>query len=165
MKEITALSCRVLGFILAGMLLAEPVLADKPDQAGKGSTQAREDRGRAPHRDNDGGAQAQRADSRHFSDRQKVAVREYYEEPLPGRCPPGLAKKRNGCIPPGQAKKWLIGRPLPRGVVFYTVPPVLVTQIGQPPQQHKYVRVAGDILLIAIGTRMVVDAIEDLGRR
>lgn len=27
---------------------------------------------------------------------------------------------------------------------------------------HKYVRVAGDILLVAVGTMMMVDAIEDL---
>ncbi|RWR53174.1 excinuclease ABC subunit A [Sinirhodobacter ferrireducens] len=24
-------------------------------------------------------------------------------------CPPGLAKKNNGCMPPGQAKKWQRG--------------------------------------------------------
>jgi len=28
--------------------------------------------------------------------------------PVPG-CPPGLAKKNNGCMPPGQAKKWQRG--------------------------------------------------------
>ena len=33
-----------------------------------------------------------------------------------------------------------------------------------PPSGHKYVRVAADILLIAIGTGLVVDAIEDLCR-
>jgi Ni/Co efflux regulator RcnB len=33
-----------------------------------------------------------------------------------------------------------------------------------PPEGHKFVRVASDILLIAIGTSLVVDAIEDLGR-
>ena len=30
-------------------------------------------------------------------------------------CPPGLAKKHNGCLPPGQAKKW-VGRSLPLGL-------------------------------------------------
>ncbi len=31
-------------------------------------------------------------------------------------CPPGLAKKNNGCLPPGQAKKaaWNVGQRLPR---------------------------------------------------
>jgi len=35
---------------------------------------------------------------------------------------------------------------------------------GAPPAGHRYVRVAADILLIAVGTAMVVDAIEDLGK-
>ena len=29
----------------------------------------------------------------------------------PRGCPPGLAKKAIPCVPPGQAKKWGIGRP------------------------------------------------------
>ena len=47
---------------------------------------------------------------------------------------------------------------------FMTVPRALVVKIGPPPNGYKYVRVAADILLIAIGTRMVADAITDLGR-
>ena len=68
-------------------------------------------------------------------------------------------------MPPGQAKKWRVGSPLPRNVVIYEVPPALIVKIGAPPAGYKYVRVAADILLIAAGTRMVVDAITDLGRR
>jgi len=49
-------------------------------------------------------------------------------------------------------------------VIYHTVPPELVTQLGAPPPGHKYVRVASDILLIAVGTGLVVDAINDLGR-
>jgi len=37
-------------------------------------------------------------------------------------------------------------------------------QLGAPPAGYKYVRVATDILLIAVGTSLVVDAIQDLGR-
>ena len=32
-----------------------------------------------------------------------------------GGCPPGLAKKQNGCMPPGQAKKLLRGQYWPHG--------------------------------------------------
>ena len=33
-----------------------------------------------------------------------------------GNCPPGLAKKNNGCLPPGQAKKlYNVGQRLPYG--------------------------------------------------
>ena len=80
------------------------------------------------------------------------------------KCPPGLAKKNNGCLPPGQAKKWAVGKPLPRDVVLYEVPRPLAVQLGQPPAGHRYVRVASDILLIAIGSRMVVDGLANLGK-
>lgn len=68
-------------------------------------------------------------------------------------------------MPPGQAMPWKIGRPLPPNVVAYELPPALVVQIGVPPAGYRYMRVASDILMIAIGTNMVVDAIDDLGRR
>ena len=81
-----------------------------------------------------------------------------------GFCPPGLAKKGSGCQPPGQAKLWRKGERLPQGVVYYDVPRSVVVTLGVPPPGYKYVRVASDILLIAIGTSMVIDAMEDLVR-
>jgi Ni/Co efflux regulator RcnB len=102
---------------------------------------------------------------KHFSQQHRGYVRDYYDEQFrSGTCPPGLAKKRNGCMPPGQAKKWRVGQPLPSDVVYYEVPRDLVVRISMPPPGHKYVRVAGDILMIAVGTSMVVDAISDLSR-
>ena len=99
-----------------------------------------------------------------FGDRQRTVVHDYYgRDRESGFCPPGLAKKHNGCMPPGQAKKWRVGAPLPRDVVYYDLPPRLVVQLGVPPAGHRYVRVAADILLIAVGTGMVIDAIDDLG--
>ena len=41
--------------------------------------------------------------------------------------------------------------------------PVLI-QVGPPPPGYRYVRVANDLLLMAVGSRLVVDAITDLGR-
>ncbi len=136
-----------LGIALA--LGAAPALAEKPDWAGEGKGQGK-------------GKQKKK----HFDDDKHAHIRSYYtDEFRGGHCPPGLAKKRNGCMPPGQAKKWRVGRPLPQDVVIYEVPPALVVRIGVPPAGYKYVRVAADILLIAVGTRMVVDGITDLGRR
>ena len=100
---------------------------------------------------------------RFFIDRHRTVIHDYYhDEYRSGHCPPGLAKKHNGCMPPGQAKKWGIGRPLPRDVVFYDLPPTVVMNIGYPPPGYRFVRVASDILMIAIGTGMVMDAIYDL---
>jgi Ni/Co efflux regulator RcnB len=67
-------------------------------------------------------------------------------------------------MPPGQAKKWRVGERLPADVVIYEVPAPLVARIGPPPAGYKYVRVGADILMIAIGTSMVVDALSDLSR-
>jgi len=120
-------------------------------------------------RDRQGESSARVQDNRitvniHFDERRRDAAREYYGERFrAGACPPGLAKKNNGCMPPGQAKQWSKGRPLARDVIFYDVPDALVLRLGPPPSGHRYVRVAADILLIAIGTAMVVDAIQDLG--
>lgn len=101
----------------------------------------------------------------YFQDPHRRAAREYYDRPEnQGFCPPGLAKKGTGCLPPGQAKAWRRGAPLPAGVVYYDVPRSVVLTLGVPPQGYKYVRVASDILLMAVGTRMVIDAIEDLVR-
>lgn len=145
----------VVALLFAGVMVATPVHADKPESAGKGKGKNKESRDQVQH--SPGGS--------YFGERQQVVVRDYYtQEFRGGHCPPGLAKKNNGCMPPGQAKKWNKGRPLPRDVVYYDVPPQLVVQLGAPPSGHKYVRVATDILLIAVGTSMVVDAITDLGR-
>ncbi|MGH8832009.1 MAG: hypothetical protein ACREXV_13105, partial [Polaromonas sp.] len=96
----------------------------------------------------------------------RVVVQNYHSNQYKaGHCPPGLAKKNNGCLPPGQAKKYAIGQPLPRDVIYYPVPPSVVVQLGTPPAGHRYVRVATDILLIAVGSSMVVDAIQDLARQ
>ena len=98
-----------------------------------------------------------------FVEHQRVVVTTYYgQQRKAGRCPPGLAKKNNGCMPPGQARKWAMGQPLPSGVVYYPVPQAVVVQMGPPPVGYRYVRVANDLLLIAIGTQLVVDAIQDL---
>ena len=145
----------------AGALLATPVAAQPPWAKGKGNSEAREPRG-VPERVV--GRPAGNAGLR-FEDRQRTVIREYYvREYQRGFCPPGLAKKNNGCMPPGQAKKWRMGRPLPADIVIYDLPPPLVVRIGIPPEGYKYVRAGADILMIAVGTKIVVDAVRDLGR-
>jgi Ni/Co efflux regulator RcnB len=146
-----------------GAALAMPAFADKPDWAGKGKGHKERDEDRdGDHERGRGGKRVE-----HFRDEHRVAVREYYQHEFEAgkRCPPGLAKKHNGCMPPGQAKKWHMGRPLPRDVVYYAVPHELEVRIGIPPAGYKYVRVASDILMIAAGTGIVADAIQDLGRQ
>ncbi len=167
MSRIARLTSCVLAVAVSGLLVAGSALADKPSWAGKGA--AAKDRGGEQQERGERGRGADEGrpgkGATHFGDHHRVVVRDYYGAQFQsGRCPPGLAKKRNGCMPPGQARKWEIGHALPRDVVYYDVPPALVVQLGQPPAGYRYVRVAGDILMIAVGTSMVVDAIRDLGR-
>lgn len=100
----------------------------------------------------------------YFRNEHRNLIHDYYSrEYRNGNCPPGLAKKNNGCMPPGLAKKWHIGQPLPSNIQYQPLPPVIVTQLGQPPAGYQYVRVDNDILLLATGTRLVIDAIRNLG--
>lgn len=141
------------GLIIAGFTLAVPALADPGHGKGnKGHGQGRESGDSV-------------SISLHIGDSQRTVIRDYYGgEFAHGHCPPGLAKKNNGCMPPGQAKKWAIGRPLPRDVVYYDLPSSLSVRLTAP-AGARYVRVAADILLIATGTGMVLDAVEDLSRQ
>jgi len=174
MRRIILLVSLALALVFSAVFVASPALADKPSKAGgKGAekhsekeTQGKQKEGKGHDRgvsgEEDGhGVKA----SQYFSKESRISIHKYYGDKFrSGRCPPGLAKKNNGCMPPGQAKKWMIGRPLPRDVIFYDLPPEVLVQLGPVPSRHRFVRVASDILMIAVGTGMVVDAIEDIGR-
>ncbi len=176
MQRIAFRRTSVPAILIAGVLASMPAFADKPPWAGGGGGGKGEKHERKEQHEGQGWEHDRRPrydqglpqvrEYGYFDERHRALVHDYYaEEFRAGRCPPGLAKKRNGCLPPGQAKKWAIGRPLPPSVVYYDLPPAIVMQIGVPPEGYRYVRVANDILLIATGTRMVVDAIMDLGGR
>ena len=98
-------------------------------------------------------------------DRDRTLVRTYYQnEYVAGRCPPGLAKKNNGCLPPGQAKKmWSIGQPLPPEVVYYPVERELWRQLTPPPYGYDYVRVDDDVVLMLTATRVIAVVLGNLG--
>lgn len=100
-----------------------------------------------------------------ISDRDRNEVYSYYRgQYAAGNCPPGLAKKNNGCMPPGQAKKaWTMNQPLPAGVLYEVLPRDLLGRLSPAPSGYQYVRVANDVLMMAVGTRMIVGALADLG--
>lgn len=99
-----------------------------------------------------------------FGDNKRDIIRDYYSGQFKsGHCPPGLAKKNNGCQPPGQAKKWRRGYPLPHDVIYHDLPDDLLRRLGRTEEGYKLVRVGTDILKIGIGTGLVIEAVEDLG--
>ncbi len=180
---------RFAALMLSAALAAVPAYAEKPEWAGgggKGKDKAEKHEGKGHgHGNSKHEAKAYEKAEKHeakarakehkredvrvgayFNDQQRSTVRSYYSTHYGGAksCPPGLAKKNNGCMPPGQAKKWAIGQPLPAGVVVYPVPRQVLVTLPPAPVGYKYVRVATDILLIAVGSQMVIDGISDLMR-
>jgi Ni/Co efflux regulator RcnB len=99
-----------------------------------------------------------------FNDQHRRYAREYYGQHYGhGRsCPPGLAKKNNGCLPPGQARKWEVGQPIPRGVAVYSVPQPVLVHLPPPPYGYRYARLGGDIVLVRQQNNLIVDIIQGL---
>jgi Ni/Co efflux regulator RcnB len=160
---------RALVFAAAAILLAGPALAregdprhlDEADRMSTGTAHGRHSPLQVQHR--------------HFEERHRHIVREYYQrESHAGRYPPGWERRDDrrwdhwkyrdhGHVNQhGHFKPWRMGYPLHYQVVYYEVPVQVLRRLGPPPRGHRYVQVAGDILLIAIGSALVVDALEDL---
>jgi Ni/Co efflux regulator RcnB len=173
----TRIGVRLTMFALLAALGSGAALAERggrPDGHDRRDDRRDEDRQRHDDRYDDrrgGPRSSYRDDYWHerdprFHDDFRARVDVYYDREFQrGHCPPGLRKKGHGCMPPGHARQWERGRPLPRNVVYTPLPPALLVQLPPPPMHHEYVRVASDVLLIATGTAMVVDAIEDIGQR
>lgn len=112
---------------------------------------------------NQGQGQARGNQPSQIVDADRGLIQAYFGQQIAqGNCPPGLAKKNDGCQPPGQARKWALGQPLPAGL-GYPLPPDLLGRLA-PPAGYTYMRVGTDVLMIAAGTRMVVSGLADLLR-
>jgi Ni/Co efflux regulator RcnB len=148
--------------------------AEKPEGHGKGQKHAqkearKEERKAGKHHEKQARKEnkRQREDVRvggYFDDGHHRLARSYYGEHYGDAkgCPPGLAKKNNGCLPPGQAKKYRVGQPLPREVVYYPVPQPVIVQLPAVPPGYRYVRVGNDILLLSPQSALVVDVIVNI---
>ena len=151
--------------VLTALLLQGPAWAAKPEWVDHGGGPGKGHSAQTPAPTRTPQAAQAVAVGNYFQEAQRQAVARYYGQPqAAGKCPPGLAKKNNGCLPPGQAKQWQRGQVLPPGVMKYPVPPEVLRRVGNPPPGYQLIRVANDLLLIAVGSQMVVDAIEDLMR-
>jgi Ni/Co efflux regulator RcnB len=97
-----------------------------------------------------------------FNDRYRGIAHDYYRRAYTGdRCPPGMSRRGPTCVP-SHARSWRRGHVLPAGVVYYDLPARLLVQLPAAPVGHRYVRVGGDILMLAVGTGLVVEALQDI---
>lgn len=132
-------------FMITGCALATPALADKGGH-GKGHGNSKHEIERSHHGDV------------RISSSDRVIIRHYIVEDYHSHCPPGLAKKHNGCLPPGQAKKrYTIGQP------YYgawdPLPGAIIGRLGPVPDGYRYIRVDQDVLLMAEASHKIIDAI------
>lgn len=135
--------------VLCGALLlaASPALA-KNDKHGDDR-----DRGRHEHsRDDDSVIIA-------IQPQDRVIINQYIVNDYHRHCPPGLAKKHNGCLPPGQAKKWHRGDTLPDYVVLQPLPQPVLVKLRPAPVGTQYVRVDQDVFLISEASKKILDAV------
>ena len=167
-----SINLRAVALAIACIFAAGASLADDDHGKGKGNKHAEKDERKAEkqedkrekkadkHRDRDDVRVGQ-----YFSDQQRESVRSYYSQQYGNgrRCPPGLAKKNNGCLPPGQVR-YTVGQPLPRTATVYLVPQPVIVQLPVAPPGYRYVRVGNDILLVSPQSQLVVDVIAGLLR-
>ena len=168
---------RIAAIAVAGLFIAGPGFA-KDDDGHKGNKHgnkhaekhAEKAERKADKREDKREKQAakrHREDIKHgayFSDQHRVHAREYYTRTYGDgrRCPPGLAKKNNGCMPPGQVRTWAVGQPVPRNVVFYSVPQPVMVQLPPAPYGYRYARLGNDIVLVQQQNNLIVDIIAGL---
>ena len=79
-------------------------------------------------------------------------------------CPPGLARKNNGCLPPGQARKiFAQGQRLPVGYNFYnnyTDIPVAYRDRVPFSESNRYIYRDGTVYVVDSATRLVTRVID-----
>jgi hypothetical protein len=93
-----------------------------------------------------------------------VTIQAYYQAATAdGRCPPGLTRNGDSCLPPGQTRRWMLGQVLPSGVAAEPLPPELSARL-HPMFGWHYVRVGGDILMVSNGPGIVGAGMPDLIR-
>ncbi len=165
---------RIGALAITSLLLAGPALSkgkDDNDDQGKGNGkhaqkfEAKQDKREAKeYKKAEKRERKEIQPGTYFNDQQRTVVREYYVQNYSNgkKCPPGLAKKNNGCTPPGQARNWVVGRPVPTGVTIYAVPQPVIVQLPPVPYGYRYARIGGDIVLVQQQNNLIVDIIQGL---
>ena len=144
----------IAAFAVASAFVCAPAFAkDHGEGKGKGHEKQEE------KAEKQGGKHEDVRPGAYFNDQHRQLAHRYYEEHYAHakNCPPGLAKKNNGCMPPGQARKWGVGQAVPRDVTIYALPDPLLVRLSPAPVGYRYGRIGGDVVLLAVSTNIIVD--------
>ena len=155
--RMTLVAILALGY--AGTALSAQALADKGGH-GKGHERFEND-------DDEGNGRSEHEDRSSRNDlltivigsHDRHVIRDYLAQDFHRKCPPGLAKKHNGCLPPGQAKKYRVGQRLPDGVGYKSLPQSLLDLLSPPPQGYQYVKIDKDVALMSEAGKKIIDAV------
>lgn len=157
----------MIAFMATGLVMGAFASIALADKGGKGN--GKPEHAQEQHEDRgDGRGDDRGHDGRHgnddlvsilIGDKDRRVLNDYLNRNYRKDCPPGLAKKNNGCLPPGIAKKYRIGYPLPDDVRFMPLPRDLRDLLSPPPRGYQYVQVDKDILLISEASKKVIDAV------
>jgi hypothetical protein len=158
---------KIVATLLMVALPSMPALAGKPDHAGGGKGNANKGKSKQGGGEAWGNEHDDHDHSPRFTSHDRDDWRDYWNDQYQhGNCPPGLAKKNNGCMPPGLAKKrYQVGYPLPPDIVILPIPSILLPRLAPCPPGYRYGMIDGDLVKLAVGTLLVVDAIEGLTSR
>ena len=118
--------------------------------------------GRDDRRDDRRDLRRIRGDDR-FDDRRDGRYRAYYADGF-ADCPPGLARKNNGCLPPGQAKKLFAGQALPLAYYSdYNIPRQYQSWYRDTPDTYYRYDDGGYIYQVDRGSNLIESLIPLLG--
>ena len=100
-----------------------------------------------------------------YEESQRQAISEFFTRNRgAGICPPGLVLINERCDSAVSDRGWKYGEALAGDVVLKDLATALLDKLGPVPAGHRFIQVAGDILLINIESRQVVDAVLNLGQ-
>ena len=165
-------SLSIVALAIASLLMAGSAIAKKDgdDQDKGGNKHGQKHESKNEKREDKAEKKAekrQREDIKqgaYFNDQQRTFARQYYTTTYSNgkRCPPGLAKKNNGCLPPGQVRNLAVGQPVPTNVTVYSVAQPVIRMLPPAPVGYRYARIGGDIVLVQQQNNIIVDIIQGL---
>jgi hypothetical protein len=157
---------RLLIVTCASVALSSSAIAEKGGKdkggghPGKGASQSQKkgsgNRGGPPAH-----AESKGKGPKKFETSDRSSIQRWYRDEYSrsGSCPPGLAKKNNGCMPPGQARKWNVGSRLPADIHIAPLPVALRSTLVAPLPGYDYGYVGGEVILFGVSDRVVVDVV------
>lgn len=163
----------ILGVVTALSLLSgAPAFADNgrghrdyDDGRGRGNSQNTYIHRNYDHRDDrpiayHDGRNPRRPEVIRIYDNNRIILNRYVEDRYRGSYSKGWSKHHRGYPPYYQtSRRYIVGYPLPREVVYDSVPYEVRSHLRPVPIGYQYVRVDNDVLLMNVATKQIIDAV------